>query len=228
MPEKILANPRFCVTLCRQLKIYADKWKHLVLARRDQILKMFRSTRVLRSRDFVRAGIAREHLSRLVDLGVLMRPARGLYVLSDDAPTEHRSLVEAAMIVPSGNICLLSALQFHGLTTQAPFEVWLAIHHKSRMPKSESVPMRILRFSGPALAWGVEEHILEGTRVHVYSAAKTVADCFKFRNKLGLDVAIESLRECLRQRKANRDDIWNAARACRMTEVMRPYLEAMV
>lgn len=193
---------------------------------RDQILKMFRSTPVLRAREFVRAGIAAVHLSRLVEEGVLSRLGRGLYVLSDAAPTEHRSLVEATRLVPSGVICLLSALQFHGLTTQAPFEVWLAISHKTRMPKSESVSLRIVRFSGLALSSGIEEHILEGANVRVYSAARTVADCFKFRNKVGLEVAIEALRDCLRQKKANRDELWNAAKVCRMTNVMRPYLEA--
>ena len=196
--------------------------------RRNQILKMFQRTRVLRARDFVRAGIAREHLSRLVADGVLVRPGRGLYVLSDDAPTEHRSLVEATRLVPSGVICLLSALQFHGLTTQAPFEVWLAIDHKARMPKSESPSLRIVRFTGLALSYGIEEHILEGARVRVYSVAKTVTDCFKFRNKIGLEVAIEALRDCLRQKKANRDELWDAAKVCRMTNVMQPYLEATV
>lgn len=194
--------------------------------RRDQILKMFHSTPVLRARDFVRAGIAREHLSRLVEDGVLVRPRRGLYVLLDGAPTEHRSLVEATRLVPSGVVCLLSALQFHGLTTQAPFEVWLAIDHKARMPKSESPSLRIVRFTGLALSYGIEEYILEGARVRVYSVAKTVADCFKFRNRIGLDVAIEALRDCLRQKKANRDELWNAAKVCRMTNVMQPYLEA--
>lgn len=191
-------------------------------------MKMFQRTRVLRARDFVRAGIAREHLSRLVADGVLVRPGRGLYVLSDDAPTEHRSLVEATRLVPSGVICLLSALQFHGLTTQAPFEVWLAIDHKARMPKSESPSLRIVRFTGLALSYGIEEHILEGARVRIYSVAKTVTDCFKFRNKIGLDVAIEALRDCLRQKKANRDELWDAAKVCRMTNVMQPYLEATV
>lgn len=194
--------------------------------KRDQILEMFRGAQVLRAQDFALAGIAREHLSRLVAAGVLARPERGLYVLSNDAPTEHRSLIEATRFVPSGVICLLSALQFHGLTTQAPFEVWLAINHKARMPKSQSLPLRIVRFSGAALTSGIEEQILEGASVRVYSPAKTVADCFKFRNKVGLDVALESLRDCLRQKKASRDEIWNAAKVCRMTNVMRPYMEA--
>lgn len=144
------------------------------------------------ARDFVNAGIAREHLSRLIEDGVLARPARGLYVIADDPPTEQRSLVEAAQRVPSGVVCLLSALQFHGLTSQAPFEIWLAIDRKSRLPKSETPPLRIVQFSGAALTSDIEEHTIEGVCVRVYSAAKTVADCFKFRHKVGLDVAIES------------------------------------
>lgn len=196
------------------------------MTKRDQILKMFRKTRVLRARDFVNAGIAREHLSRLIEDGVLARPARGLYVIADDPPTEQRSLVEAAQRVPSGVVCLLSALQFHGLTSQAPFEIWLAIDRKSRLPKSETPPLRIVQFSGAALTSDIEEHTIEGVCVRVYSAAKTVADCFKFRHKVGLDVAIEALQDCLKQRKASRDELWSAAKVCRMTNVMRPYLEA--
>ena len=195
--------------------------------RKDQILKMFWKTRVIRTRDFVNAGIAREHLSRLVADGVLARPVRGLYVMADDRPSEQRSLVEASKRVPSGIVCLLSALQFHGLTTQAPFEIWIAIDNKSRLPKSEALPLRVVRFSGAALTSGIEEHTIEGVCVHLYSPAKTVVDCFKFRHQVGLDVALEALRDCLKQRKATRDELWSAAKVCRMTNVMRPYLEAM-
>ncbi len=124
-------------------------------------------------------------------------------------------------------VCLLSALQNHHLTTQAPFEVWLAIAEKARLPKIEYPPLRVVRFSGPSLSFGIEEHEVDGVRVRVYSPAKTVADCFKYRNKIGLDVAIEALRDCLRQRKATRDELWSAAKVCRMSNVMRPYLEAV-
>ena len=193
---------------------------------KNQILQLFRHATVLRTRDFVRVGIARVQLSRLVNEGILVRPERGLYVLAKDRPTEHRSLVEAAQIAPAGVICLLSALQFHGLTTQFPFEVWLAIHHKARAAKSRCVSLRVVRFTGVSLTSQIEVHVLEGIPVRVYSAAKTVADCFKFRNKVGLDVALESLRDCLQQKKATRDELWEAAKVCRMTNVMRPYLEA--
>ena len=137
-------------------------------------------------------------------------------------------LVEACRLVPRGVVCLLSALQFHGLTTQAPFEVWMAIAEKARQPRVDYPPLRIVRFSGAALTSSVQEHIVEGVTVRVFAPAKTVADCFKFRNKIGIDVAIEALRDCLRQRKATSDELWRAAKVCRMANVMRPYLEETV
>lgn len=199
----------------------------MAVSKREQIQRLFQKSRVLRARDFVAAGIARTYLNRLLAEGLLDRPARGLYVLAEDEPTEQRSLVEAARRVPQGVICLLSALQFHGLTTQAPFEVWLAINRKARRPQSGSPPLHVVRFSGQALTYGVQEHTLEGVVVRVYSPAKTVADCFKYRHKVGVDVALEALRDCLRKQQATFDELWEAARICRMTNVIRPYLEAL-
>lgn len=196
--------------------------------KRDQLLRLFRKIRVLRPRDVECIGISRTCLNRLLAEGILDRPSRGLYVLSNDRPTEQRSLVEAALIVPRGVICLLSALRFHGLTTQAPFEIWLAIDRKSRCPKSGALPLHVVQFSGRALVYGVQRHTLEGVRVNIYSAAKTVTDCFKYRHKVGIDVALEALRDCLRQKKATVDELWEAARICRMTNVIRPYLETLV
>lgn len=195
--------------------------------KRSRILRMFKTTRVLRPRDVEAAGISRAYLTKLCAAGELNRTGRGLYVLAADEPSEQRSLVEACRRVPRGVVCLLSALQFHGLTTQAPFEVWLAIDGKDRLPKVDAPPLRIVRFSGAALTTGVEKHTTEGVVVRVYSPAKTVADCFKYRNKVGTDVAMEALRDCLRQRKATIDELWRAAKVCRMTNVMRPYLEAV-
>ena len=196
------------------------------MTKREQILRMLKKTRVLRPRDVEAVGIARTYLNKLHAEGILDRPSRGLYILQNDEPSEQRSLVEACHQVPRGIICLLSALQFHELTTQTPFEVWLAIGEKARLPRVDYPPLRIVRFSGAALTTGVEEHVIEGVSVRVYAPAKTVADCFKYRNKVGIDVAIEALRDCLRQRKATSDEIWQAAKVCRMTNVMRPYLEA--
>lgn len=195
--------------------------------KRAQILAILKKSRVIRPRDVEAAGISRTYLNKLYAEGILDRPSRGLYVLMDDEPGEQRSLVEACRKVPRGVVCLLSALQFHQLTTQAPFEVWMALDRKAQLPRVSYPPLRIVRFSGIALVTSVEEHSVEGVPVRVYSPAKTVADCFKYRNKIGIEVAIEALRDCLKQRKATSDDIWNAAKVCRMTNVMRPYLESI-
>ncbi|HEX6818467.1 MAG TPA: type IV toxin-antitoxin system AbiEi family antitoxin domain-containing protein [Ktedonobacterales bacterium] len=194
----------------------------------DQVLQLAREMGVLRSRDLARYGIAREYLARLTRAGQLERVGRGLYVLADADLTEHHSLAEAAKRVPTGIVCLLSALRFHDLTTQAPFEVWLALPPTARRPRPGSPPLRIVRFSGPALTEGVEEHAIEGVRVRVYNPAKTVADCFKYRNKLGLDVALEALRETWRERRATMDELWHYAEVCRVATVMRPYLESLI
>lgn len=155
-----------------------------------------------------------------------MRIARGLYVNAEDDVSEHRSLVEVRTQARKGVICLLSALRFHDITTQAPFEVWLAIGQKDRAPQIDASSVRIVRFSGAALTEGIEHHTIDGGDVPVYSAAKTVADCFKFRFKIGLDVALEALREALFHRKATRDEIMHFAKICRVANVIRPYLEA--
>lgn len=194
----------------------------------SQALALARQLGLLRPRDLARYGIAREYLSRLVAQGRLVRVGRGLYMLPDAALTEHHSLAEAAKCVPDGVVCLLSALRFHELTSQAPFEVWMAIPPTARTPNLETPPLRIVRFSGRALTEGIEEHLIEGALVRVYNPAKTVADCFKFRNKIGLDVALEALRETWRARRATMDELWRYAEVCRMTTVMRPYLESLI
>ena len=173
-------------------------------------------------------GIRREQLGRLVRLGKIERIGPGLYSLPDTDFGQYQGLVESAIHVPHAVVCLLSALRFHEIGTQEPFEVWVAIDRKARRPQVAYPPLRVMRFSGKALTAGVEEHVVEGVTLRVYSAAKTVADCFKYRNKVGLDVAMEALRDCLRQRKCTVDDLWRYATICRVTNVMRPYLEAMV
>ncbi len=192
-----------------------------------QLLELVRDRGVVRPRDLDRHGIPRTYLVRLHRQGVLDRPSRGVYVLADAEPTEHHSLAEACKRVPHGVVCLLSALRFHGLTTQVPFEVWLAIDRKARLPRVEHPPLHIVRFSGPALTEGVEEHTVEGVPVRVTTPARTVVDCFAYRNKVGLDVALEALRDCRRQRKATMDELHRAAAARRMANVMRPYLESL-
>jgi predicted transcriptional regulator of viral defense system len=157
--------------------------------------------------------------------GLVTKAGRGLYVPEASDLTEHHTVAEAAAAVPHGIVCLLTALRLHDLTTQAPFEVWMAINNKAWKPRIAYPPLRIVRFSGTALTSGVETRVIEGIKVKLTSPAKTVADCFKYRNKIGLDVALEALRECLRQRKATRDEIAKAAAVCRVANVIRPYME---
>lgn len=195
--------------------------------RTDKSLDLVRKAGVLRPRDLDPYGIPRTYLSRLCTTGKLKRIGRGLYVLPGSDTTEHHSLAEVCKRVPKGVVCLLSALRFHEITTQAPFEVWLAIGEKAWRPHLEYPPLRIARFSRAALHAGIEEHQIEGVTVHVYSPAKTVADCFKYRNKIGLDVAIETLRECWRSRRCTMDDLWHYANICRVQNVIRPYLESI-
>lgn len=182
---------------------------------------------LIQPKDLDARGIPRSYLQRLCDEGVLQRLERGVYTAVTAEPTEHFSLRQAAKKVPHGVIALLSALQFHQLTTQLPSEVWVAIGPKARPPKISYPPLRIVRFSERALTYGVEEHMLDSVAVRITSKAKTVADCFKFRNKIGLDVALEAMRDYVRAR-GSMDELWQAAIVCRVNKVMRPYLEAIV
>jgi predicted transcriptional regulator of viral defense system len=182
---------------------------------------------VFRSRDVAAVGLSRTALGRFVAAGTIERVGRGLYAGVNARVTEQHTLVEAAKRVPKGIVCLLSALRFHRLTTQTPHEVWLAIDVKARKPAADWPPLRIVRFSGAARTQGVEAHTLEGVELHVTSREKTVADCFKYRNKIGLDVALEALREYLRGGQRSVDDLVRAAEVCRVARVMRPYIESL-
>ena len=193
----------------------------------SSVLELVREVGVIRPRDLEAAGIPGGHLSRLARSGELVRVGRGLYTLAGAIPSEHRSLAEAAKRVPRGVVCLLSALRFHELTTQTPAEVWLTIGQKDRTPRPNGARLRIVRVSGEARDAGVETHAVEGVPVRIYGAAKTVADCFKFRNKIGTDVAIEALRDCLEQRRCTADELLEYARVCRVLRVMRPYVEVL-
>lgn len=191
------------------------------------ILSLGRELGALRPRDLRDRGFRPEYLWQLYKEGKLERSARGVYYLPDADMTEHHHLVEAALRVPHGVVCLLSALRFHDLTTQSPFEVWMAIDRKAHLPAAGGLSLRFVRFSGAAFSAGFEEYLLEGVTVKIYSPAKTVADCFKYRNKIGLDVALEALRDLLRAKQSSVDEVWKCARICRVANVMRPYLEAL-
>ena len=192
-----------------------------------KVMTLVRRAGVLRPRDLAQHHIPRQYLLRLQRRGQLQKVGRGLYVASETHLTEHHSLVEACKRVPRGIICVLSALRFHGLTTQAPFEAWIAIDDKAWLPKADNPRLHVVRFSGEALTSGIEEHVIEQVNVRIYGPAKTVADCFKYRNKIGLDVALEALRDCWRHRRATMDELWKYAKVCRVANVMRPYLEAI-
>jgi predicted transcriptional regulator of viral defense system len=180
-----------------------------------------------RSRDLERAGVSRTQIRRLLEQGRIERVGRGLYRTPGAPVSERQDLAELARRVPGGVVCLLSALRFHGLTTQNPFEVWLAIDRKAWRPRLEQPPLRLIYLSGPALSEGVEEHQVDRTQVRIFSAAKTVADCFKFRNKIGTDVAVEALRKYRRAHPKRLEAVWRMAEVDRVTRVIRPYLEAV-
>ncbi|WP_404789785.1 type IV toxin-antitoxin system AbiEi family antitoxin domain-containing protein [Altericista sp. CCNU0014] len=193
----------------------------------QQVLDLARAAGVLRPRDLEAQGIHREYLRRLERQGLLIRSGRGIYTPLDADFTEHHSLVEATQRVSHSIVCLLSALRFHEITTQAPFEIWLAIHGKAHTPREKLIPLHIVYMSGNAFESGIETHQLEGMPVQIYNLPKTVADCFKYRNKIGLDIALEALRESWRDRRCTMDELWHYAKICRVSNVMRPYLESL-
>lgn len=195
--------------------------------REKQVLDLVRKAGILRPRDLDAHEIPRMYLSRLKRKGLLQRLARGLYALPESDLGERHTLAETCKRIPHGVVCLLSALSFHDIGTQSPHQVWLAVDRKKWLPKANGLPLRVVRFSGDALTEGVEEHDVEGVTVRVYCPAKTIADCFKYRNKIGLDVGLEALRDAWRRQVVTMDQLWRYAEICQMTKVMRPYLETL-
>ena len=182
----------------------------------------------LRAKDLDQVGIPRAYLRRLCERGLLEQVDRGLYRLADAPVTELHSLAEVVKRVPHAIVCLLSALQVHGLTTEAPHAVWVLIDRHARMPKLAYPKLEVVRASGRAREHGVETRTIEGVRVKLTTAAKTVADCFRYRRHVGLDVAITALRDYLRMHRGGMDALVEAARVDRVYTLMRPYLEALV
>lgn len=191
------------------------------------VLKLARRRGLLRSRDVVALGIPTVVLTRLARAGKLERTARGIYALAGRPGSAQRSLAEVVLRAPRGVICLLSALRLHEIGTQAPFEVWLALPAGVLPPRLTTPEIRVIRMSPTSLTAGVDTIKIDGVSVPTFSAAKTIADCFKFRYKVGLDVALEALREGWRERKVAIDDLWEYARVNRVANVMRPYLESL-
>ena len=194
---------------------------------RSRTLRLARRRQGVRASELAEHGIHRQALSRLVAAGKLERVGRGLYRIPASPLTEHHGLALASAAVPRGVICLLSALRFHGIGTQLPSQVWIAIDRRARQPALGYPPLKVVRFTGAALTEGIREHRVEGQRVQVYSVAKTLADCFKYRNKIGLDVALEALREAWRARRFTMDELDHYAGICRVQRVMKPYLEVL-
>lgn len=193
----------------------------------QQILNLAKSKGFIRSRDLKPLDLPRVALTRLTQQGELIRVDRGIYTLPNQTSSENSSFAEVARKCPQGIICLLSALRFHDLTTQAPFEVWLAIPNKARAPKMAYPPLRVTRFSDKALVEGVEQHNIDGVNVQLTGVARTVVDCFKFRNKIGLDVALEALHDAWNNKRVDMDELWHCATQLRVANIMRPYMESL-
>jgi len=192
-----------------------------------RLLHLLRQKGVLRPKELDDVGIPRVYLTRLTASGLLEKAGRGLYRLPDSSFTEYEGMTMVARRAPQAVFCLLTALQFHELTTQLPRQVWIAMPRGSHAPIMDYPPVKMVQFSGPAYLEGIEIHERDQVPLRVYGIAKTIADCFKYRNKIGLDVAIEALRDARARQKISADELWHYAKVCRVANVMRPYLEAL-
>lgn len=183
---------------------------------------------VLKTQEILALGISKEYLRKLHHKGIVEKVAHGFYVLPGSGYSTLQSMAEVARQIPKGIICLLSALRFHGFTTQNPFEVWIAIDRRAwKSQITGTTKIRFMRFSGKSLISGIQVKKVDKVEVKVYSPAKTVADCFKYRNKIGLEVALEALREGWREKMFTTDELWEYAQICRVHKVMQPYLESL-
>ena len=199
----------------------------MVSAQRNQALALVRNAGLLRPRELAAAGVPTWVLYELVKAGTVKQVTRGVYSLSDHSPTENQSYAEAMKRVPNGILCLFSALRFHEMTVQNPHEVWIAIPRKAWRPRAMGVELRVVRFSGQGLSLGVEDHDVDGVKVRVTGVARTIADCFKYRNKIGIDVALEALHEGWRKERFTMDEFWRYAKLDRVTKIVMPYLEML-
>lgn len=194
----------------------------------QSVLALAEKRPTIRTSDATQLGVPRITLTRLVKQGELVRIARGVYTHAKRKSTEFDSLLEVAAKSQQGIFCLLTALRFHRLTTQSPFEIWLAIPNKARAPNIDYPPVHIVWYSGLALTEGVETHMVEGQPIRIYGIAKTIADCFKYRNKIGIDVALEALHDAWRQQRVTMSQLYHFGKICRVEKIMRPYLESLV
>ncbi len=183
---------------------------------------------IMSTGEAISSGIHPRTLYAMRDNGEIERLERGLYRLADLSPLSNPDLVPVALKIPKGVICLISALAFYKLTTQLPHEIFIALPLNTEPPRFSHPPIRIFWFTGEAYSEGIEENKIDGVSVKIYCIEKTIADCFKYRNKIGLDVALEALKEYCKHKKRNLDDILYYAKICRVEKVMRPYIEALV
>jgi predicted transcriptional regulator of viral defense system len=194
----------------------------------NQIMARAKKLTMFRPSELPQVPGRQEQLRRLVSRGMLIRVSRGLYTLPNSDITEHFTATQACKRIPDGVICLISALAFHNFTTQLPHQVWMAVRRRSAVPKINDLPIRIVRVSDNAFSAGIQIFRVSGVALRVYSPARTVADCFKFRSAVGVDVAVEALREALRMKRCTRTEIDRFAKICRVSRVMRPYMEALI
>lgn len=194
----------------------------------ERILEIAGEKKLIKPKDLAAEKIPTVYLSRLVKQGKLLKVSRGLYTLPETPFDENQSLLEVQNLVPNGVFCLLTALQFYDLTTQNPFQIWLAVDRNAAVPRIRSIQNRIFRMSGEMFSAGIEDHQVEGGTIKVYSPAKTVADCFKYRNKIGLDVAMEALRDAWQKRLITMDELWRFAQIDRVSNVILPYAHMLV
>ncbi|QHN03072.1 transcriptional regulator [Granulicella sp. WH15] len=199
------------------------------MSRKAEHIGAFVQERTLvRSNELKGLPASRSHLWNLAKAGKIERVGHGLYRSKEAPLSAYETLLETAKRVPRGVLCLSSALRYHELTSENPFEVWLAIERGSWTPKMDYPPVRIVHYSKATFEFGIESHSVDGGTLRVYSPAKTVADCFKFRSKVGIETAIQALRAAYREKKASMDDLWDAAKVCRVVNVMRPYMESLI
>ena len=192
-----------------------------------RVLRLARRKAVFRLSEATAEGVHPEAVRRMTRQGPLTRLGRGLYALPTIEPSEHHTLALIAKRAPHATFCLLTALRFHGLGTAHPREVWLAVDRRAGIPQIDVAPVRVVRLSGAALRGGADVHTIEGVPVRITSPARTVVDSFKFRNKIGIDVAVEALKEYRRSRKGSSDDLWREADHLRMAKIIRPYWDGI-
>lgn len=192
----------------------------------DTIKRLAKKQGTVSAATLTKVGISPGMLCYMANKRMLRRMARGVYTLPEYMSV-HGTFSEVALSIPNGVICLLSALQFHELTSQMPYETWVAIEKGSNYPRNLKIPVRIIQLSGENFSAGIKTFTEDGVNIRVYSPAKTVVDCFRFRNKIGSDVAVDALQDVLHQKQATSDEIWEYARRCRITKVMRPYMESI-